>query len=306
MGKSFAVLAILMVMSGWAFSQPAFQCPFPPNGEELEKYVKKSRVFDYSVDDILSPSQEDAINQRLQPFENETSNEFVVYITDNLCGFEPSVLSFDLIDEWQIGNEKADNGLVILISPKNRKYFIAPGAGLEGVIPDGVAGDIGRQIMGPHFKSGDYYKAITDALEVLMPLAKGEHNIEKKRDFPYQIVVLIVLFIVIFVWLTIYRVRRYARLNKISFAEAFALLMLSGGDGHYDDFNNGTGPFGGNRSRRRGTWYGGGWSGGGSFGGGSSGGGFGGFGGGSSGGGGAGGSWSLDVMDPFSYDYHLR
>jgi len=294
------------------FNAAKHDCPFPDKSSESNKLV-----FDFSREDVLNPVQEKLLNEKLVKFEVESSNQFVIYIADTLCGFQPAPLAFDIMDEWGIGQEKQDNGLLILLRPKRNglkgEVFIAPGDGLEGSIPDGVASDVYRLLMIPELEKGNFYAAIDAALEDLMPRAKGDYNekVEPKKEFPYEFLFALFAFFSIFGISTYFRIRNYAKLNKISFKDAAKLLLFSGGDGKYEDFNQGTDPFGGytGRSNRGGSYSGGGgWSGGGSFGGGSrsGGGGFGGFGGGSSGGGGAGGSWNIITHDPFEHDHHLH
>jgi len=311
MKRSLGFIFILFSVFAFAQELPEFQCPFPPYNEEMEEYIKNHLVFDYSNEDVLNSVQEKVINDRLVALAKETSNQFVVFITDDMCGMEANPLATELGDTWRVGQEKEDNGLVILISPKNRQYYIATGKGLEGSIPDGIAGEVGRVLMRPHFKQGDYHAGIRAALDDLIPRAKGDYNapVQPKKEFPYEVLFIIFAFLSIFGISTYFRIRRYAKLNKISFKEAAKLLLFSGGNGKWEDFNQGTDPFGGYSPKRRGRWSGGGgWSGGGSFGGGSTsgGGGFGGFGGGSFGGGGAGGSWNIITHDPFEHDHHLH
>ena len=221
-------------------------------------------------------------------------------------------MAFELIDEWAIGQEKQDNGLLILIKPvtsSSGEVFIATGKGLEGAIPDGVASDVYNQLMIPRFKNNDYNGAINAALEELMPRATGDYNerSDAETEFPYEFLVALFLFFGFFGFMTYMRIRNYAKLNNISVKEAAKLILFSGGDHKYEDFNKGTDPFGGYVPRSRGS-KGGNWMGGtggfGGFGGGSSGGGgFGGFGGGSSGGGGAGGSWNMISHNPMEHDH---
>lgn len=222
--------------------------------------------FSTEMPDFLSASESESLEQRLVNFAESTSNQIVVVVVDDLAGYEPAEYAAKLGDKWKVGHEKEDNGIVILIKPTGgkgeRKTFIATGRGLEGAIPDYTCYEIVEHELLPNFKDGQYYKGITEAVDVLESLSKGEYNSDqyakknKKKD--NLLVVFIILGIIILV---------------------VVLISRKGGGG--GGFTMGAG----------GMFFGGGHRSSGGWGGGSSGGGFGGFGGGSFGGGGSGGSW---------------
>jgi uncharacterized protein len=222
----------------------------------------------FSKTNILSQEEQVQIEQRLDQFEQETSNEITVVLIDDLDGDEPWHFATELGEQWGVGKAEKDNGLVFLIKPTEenggRQVYLAPGRGLESVITDLTCQDIVQHEILPNFKEGQYAKGINQALDVLFGLAKGEINEKSYRKNLHQNNWFGGIFSLIFILVALY------------------FLIKRGGGG-------GT-TFGGRRSGP-GFFYFGGFGGG--FGGSSSsgGGGFGGFGGGSFGGGGSGGSW---------------
>jgi uncharacterized protein len=222
----------------------------------------------YSTTNILSEAQRAQIEQRLDQFEQETSNEISIVIIDDLGGDEPWHFATELGEAWGVGKADKDNGLVFLIKPTQedggRQVYLAAGRGLEAVITDLTCQDIIQHEILPAFKQNQYAEGINKALDILFGLAKGEINEKSYRKQIHQndwvkgvFGLLTILFIL------------------------FLIIKRGGGGGT---------TFGGRRGGP-GFFYFGGFGGG--FGGGSSGGGggFGGFGGGSFGGGGSGGSW---------------
>lgn len=209
---------------------------------------------------FLSPSEAERIEQKLEAFSRETSNQIVVVVVDDLNGTDPSSYATQLGTEWGVGKKESNNGIVILLKPNTHDLFIAVGYGLEGAIPDLATKRIREEEMNPYLKAGDNFAAINNGTDKLMGLAKGEINVKDYAKEPmnpdkwFKIIMLIV-FIFFFI--------------KIFFGKG------GGGTG-----------FGGS-----GRYYGGGFSGGSFRSSGGSSGGFGGFGGGSFGGGGSGGKW---------------
>jgi len=212
---------------------------------------------------FLSSDEEQMLENKLVQFNKETSNQIVIVIVDDLCGYDANEFSTRLGEKWKVGQQKFDNGVVVMIKPTGgagqRDAYITAGYGLEGAIPDIVCKQILDNEIFPRLKKGNNYEALDAATTVLISLAKKEFsyqdyqkNGEERNWLPFGI-----FFIILIVYIIISIRKR-------------GVTMTSGGS----------------------TYHGGGWSswGGGGFGGGG-GGGFGGFGGGSFGGGGAGGKW---------------
>lgn len=220
-----------------------------------------------------------ALDEKLVAFARETSNQIVVLIVDDLCGYDPADYAARVGELWGLGKAEWDNGVVLLVKPTGgqgqRKVFIATGYGLEEKIPDAVCRRIVDNEIIPRFKANDAYGGLDKATDVLMGLAKGAFNAKSygKRSAPitpYVIAVVFLILILVVIFSKSKSTTRYAKRNDVDFWTAWWLMNQAG-------------------SSHRGSWGGftrggGGWSGGG-------GGGFGGFGGGGFGGGGAGGSW---------------
>ena len=184
---------------------------------------------------------------------------------NDLEGYDIADYATQLGRKWGVGHKDKNNGVVIVVKIKTQlskgQAFIAPGYGLEGALPDATCKHIVEREMIPKFKENDYCGGINAALDVIIPIVKGEYSYKDYDDDTAGIVVIVVFFIV-FVIVVIWASKH------------------SGGGTTYSSRGTTT----------SGPVFWGGSLGGSSWGGGSSGG-FGGFGGGSFGGGGAGGSW---------------
>ena len=73
----------------------------------------------------------------------------------------PSIQEFavKLEEKWKVGAKGTDRGVLVIVSLDPRKYWIEVGYGLEGILPDGKVGDIGRE-MQPYLHTNDYNQAI--------------------------------------------------------------------------------------------------------------------------------------------------
>ncbi len=252
--KYFFLVFLSLLTSTLVFSQ---KDDIP---ESTNKLVNN---FSQEFPNFISEQEEEILEQKLVAFSKATSNQIVIVIVDDLNGYEPVEYATEIGEKWKVGQEKEDNGIVILIKPtggKNeRKYFIATGKGLEGAIPDAICRQIEDNELLPNLKKGDYYAALDQTTDVLMSLAKGEYNSKtyskKHKSGSLLRTIIIIVIVIIF----------------------FIISSKRGGGGN--GYTMGAG----------GIFFGSGGFGGRSSGGG--GGGFGGFGGGGFGGGGSGGSW---------------
>ena len=224
-------------------------------------------VNDYSG--ILTAEQAQALEQRLVAFNDSTSNQVLIVITPTIEGDDEDAAAQRIGQAWGVGQEEFNNGVVILIKSKTPEenwgaVAIATGYGVEGVLPDLFCKRIiDNQMLGA-LGDGEYYRALTKALDVILPVLAGEYSYAQYNKDRKRRGAIAALIAVAFMVLVIVLVARYAKK-------------------HPDQWNNhGTGGGGGMifGGPIGGTWRGGVSSG-------SSFGGFGGFGGGSFGGGGA-------------------
>lgn len=230
---------------------------------------------------VLSPqaiAQLDSICQQLD--HSQAHAQVAVVTVHDLNGDDAADYANQLEDHWKMGNKGDNKYAMVLLAVADHKYRIEIGYGLEGILPDGKTGDIGRSIV-PDLRAGDYDGAVTSAVGQIAQVIAADANITLtgnahvttpqpvEQDSGGSAIGKLILLIIVLV-----------------FFGGFSLLRILFGWGLF---------FGG---WGRGGWRGGPFIGGGSgFGsggfGGGGGGGFGGFGGmgGGFGGGGAGGSW---------------
>lgn len=227
--------------------------------------------------DFLSQSEAAALEEKLEVFSNESSNQICVVIVDDLGGTDAASFATELGQKWGVGKADKDNGIVVLVKPTGsaggRDLFIAVGYGLEGAIPDLATKRIRENEMQPLLKEGRYYDALDAGCTTLMKLAQGEINVKdytrrSRSTGNGSVAAIIIIVVVILILRNMFGGGKGGR------------TMSSAGEAFF------WGSMLGNSMGRRSS----GWGGGSSWGGGS-GGGWGGFGGGGFGGGGSGGKW---------------
>lgn len=79
-----------------------------------------------------------------------------------------------VFDQWRLGREGVDDGVLLLVAINDRRVRIEPGYGLEGAIPDAIANRIIQEYLVPQFRAGDYSAGIAAASNALIGLIDGE------------------------------------------------------------------------------------------------------------------------------------
>lgn len=86
-----------------------------------------------------------------------TSAEVVAVVVKGIDDTtDPETFATELFEKWGIGKKDKDNGILVLVSTDDHAAVIRTGYGMEGVLPDIVAGKIIRNAMFPRFREGDF------------------------------------------------------------------------------------------------------------------------------------------------------
>ena len=120
------------------------------------------RVTDLA--NVIDPATEADLDRRLDALEQKTSSEVAVVTVPSLDGVPVEDYAVRLFKEWGIGQAKTDNGVLVLVAPSEREMRIEVGYGLEGILPDGLAGQIIRDHFIPRFREDDYNGGIRDGV----------------------------------------------------------------------------------------------------------------------------------------------
>ncbi len=265
--RRFLNILILLLLASTVQADVYDIIPPPPSPPRLaHDYTGRT----LSIDELR------ALETRLVDIDRETSNQFVVIITDSTGDYDLSDYGTAIIRTWGVGHADKDNGAVMIVNPYLRKVFISTGYGLEGALPDILLAKIIDHEITPAFREGSYYRGILSGIEAMHLAAAGEYSAEYQDgpgEFPYMMVIVMGLVVLYVVYL------RYRQQESGRYISRRGRGDFMPRRGFFD------GGFGSSGGRSSGGFGGGG------FGGGGGGGGFGGFGGGGGGGGGAGGSW---------------
>jgi uncharacterized protein len=266
--RLIALFLLILAWSGLAWGERVQDLPPPSN------YVN-----DFAG--VLSPGTLASLNALCAQVDRRAHAQIAVVTVKSLDGEPIENFATALEDKWKVGKKGTDRGLLLILATNDRKYRTEVGYGLEGILPDGRVGDIGRQMV-PYLRQNDYDGAVTMAVRQMAGVIAADAGVTLNTGLrpgyapaqqakPLTLGEVLVLGVILL--LVIFFLARVGGSGLLGFL--IGMFMGGGGSGGWGG-RGGGGGFGG----------GGGWGDGGG-----GGGGFGGFGGGSSGGGGASGSW---------------
>ncbi len=236
---------------------------------------------------VIDPGTKAKLETLCAEVQQKTGAQIAVVTVNSLDGESKEDYSADLYKHLGVGSKRDNRGVLLLVAPKDRQYRIEVGYGLEPVINDARAGDIGREMV-PDLRQNDYSGAVLLGTTRIAQLIAADKGVQlngipataprpptSKTPWWIPWLIIVIVFLVI---------RALSRSSR-------------GGGGRGSGGGGSVLPWmmmGSALGSRGGSWGGGFGGSSGGFGGGGGGGGFGGFGGfggGMSGGGGAGGSW---------------
>ena len=207
---------------------------------------------------IISPEHEEKMNLLAREVLYKAGATVTVVTLKDIGGANVDEFTNRLYEKWGVGKKGEDRGVMLLIALKERKVRIEVGYGLEGIIPDGLAGQIRDRAMVPYLKKGDYGPGLLNGLSAVASIIAKDKGITltglppapktvSSRRRGYSFGIFPFLFLVFLFWILARPGRR----------GGFALLPLlflgggrggSGGHGGFGGFGGGFGGFGGGMS----------------------------------------------------------
>ncbi len=125
----------------------------------------------------LDPASEQTLERGLRALREKGGSQINVLTVDSLSGLTIEQASIQVVDQWQLGGRKKDDGVLLFIAPKERSLRIEVGQGHEGVLTDADSKRIIEESIVPLFRSGDFSSGVI----------VGVYQIVKKTDPDFDI-----------------------------------------------------------------------------------------------------------------------
>ncbi len=159
--SSRTLLVLGLVCSLWA--SPVFSLEVPRH---------TGPVVD--VAGVLSRSDNAKISASLLQFQRAYGPQLQVLVVPDLEDETIEGYSIKVVDAWKLGAEGEDNGVLLLVATQDRKVRIEVGRGLEGDLPDALAGRIIRAGIIPFFKQNQIGAGVLVGLNMIAESVGGK------------------------------------------------------------------------------------------------------------------------------------
>jgi uncharacterized protein len=127
-------------------------------------------VEDYA--NVINDSDEHSLNGILQELEQKTGVQYIVLTVLSTGGLPIEQFSIELAEKWKLGQKGKDNGMLFVLAKNDRRWRFEVGYGLEGFVTDQYCGRVGRNVLVPYLRKGDYSRGIYEAnLQIVQRIA---------------------------------------------------------------------------------------------------------------------------------------
>ncbi len=136
-----------------------------------------SHVVDLA--EVIDLAYEQKLNAFLTELGHKTTANIVVLTVHTTAGESIEQFSLHIANDlWKLGDAKENNGLLVLIAVKDRRYRIEVGVGLEKTLPDEFCHTVGEQYFVPNFRAGNFGKGIYEGTLALANEVAKHYDVE--------------------------------------------------------------------------------------------------------------------------------
>ena len=182
----------------------------------LQAFAFEVKQYEGMVNDfaqVLSAETKLQLEEKLQQEASRQNGAELAVVTLNSLEDQPiESVALAYFDQWQIGKKGEDNGVLLLLAINDRDIRIQTGYGVEGSLPDGMAGRIIRQDIVPHLQENDYDAAVVAGVnEILAQISNPDQLINSNQNnvSVWTAILIMIIFFGI-IALFIYLVAKYA------------------------------------------------------------------------------------------------
>lgn len=166
----FAGLLLVLVSSISALAETSL--PSPTN-----------QFFVNDFAGVLSSDSISEMQKKGESLYHKTKAQAVVATVDNMGGDNIEHYSIELAEEWGIGDEKEDNGVLLLLAVEERKIRIEVGSGLEGALTDTECDLIIDTYGMEHLSNDDFSTGLSKIYNAIVNEIYIEYDIEPSDDY---------------------------------------------------------------------------------------------------------------------------
>ncbi len=147
---------------------------------ELPEKTNEFFIADYAG--VISEENKKLILNHSAALDKATTAQIAVVTVDSTGGKAGYEYASDLGNEWGVGDEEKDNGVIILLNmgkdTGEKEIFVAPGEGIRGTLTASLCGRIIDDYGMEHLKKGDYSTGVYQIFLAVLAKVYEHYNLE--------------------------------------------------------------------------------------------------------------------------------
>ena len=131
---------------------------------------------------VLSPQAIARLDSLCGQLDHSNANAQIAVVTiHTVNGEDPADFAIRLFSKMKLGKKGTDRGVLVFLAVDDHKRQIIVGYGLEGILPDGKVGDIGREMV-PDLRANDFDGAVIGAVDEIAQVIAADAKVTLDED----------------------------------------------------------------------------------------------------------------------------
>jgi len=148
--------------------------PWPAGGEE--KFPRPTgAINDFAG--VIPAEYEGRMKGIAEETLRKTGTSIVVATFPTAGDIPPEEFANRLYADWGIGKKGEDKGVLIFLALQERRIRIETGYGVEGILPDGIVGEILDRHAVPYLRKGDYGRGLLGAMRAVSAVIAADAGV---------------------------------------------------------------------------------------------------------------------------------
>lgn len=175
-------------------------------GQQQKDLKLFARATDFTG--TLTAEELSALEAKLRAFEQSTSTQLVVVLVPTVGDEVIEEVAYRVAESNGIGKKAKNNGVLLFIAKNDRRIRIEVGYGLEGALPDILAGQIIRKEITPRFREGNFAAGINAGVDAIIAATKNEYKADDPAGGHSFVISPLVIILLVLLFLFLLRGRR--------------------------------------------------------------------------------------------------
>ncbi len=158
-------------------------CLIGCNGDDKQPLEPTADFFVNDFAGVIDSSDRSVMLKSGKTLYEKTEAQVVVVSVDSLEGEDIETYALNLARRWGLGDKEKDNGVLLLLSVKDREVRLEIGRGLEGALPDSKTGRIIDHYGIEHLKNDDFSNGLTEIYKAVVNEVYIEYGMEPDGNY---------------------------------------------------------------------------------------------------------------------------